>query len=259
MFKEKMVTPAIPERVYALCKIVEKKLISNSDLRDKMEPDFLHNRSSYFSDYRNAAEELGLITISDHLISLSVDKQVVASIDNMRIHINKVLESFSSGQFYIVTRKYFEMGEEPLRSENNIANMGLLFSKLTNKPIDSMAMRAWRFWSAFLGFGYLQDMLFIPNASTFLWDLFNNSTLEKGKKYSMSEAIEAIRPLCNIVVNPDPSMRKFNYGVSNGLRTLNDLGLIKMEHIMDQKNVWDLYPMNVHTIGSTVTNITICK
>ena len=36
MFREKMVTSAIPERVYVLCKIVEKGPISGSELREKM-------------------------------------------------------------------------------------------------------------------------------------------------------------------------------------------------------------------------------
>lgn len=35
MFKEKMVTPAIPERVYALCKIVEKGPITASEIKEK--------------------------------------------------------------------------------------------------------------------------------------------------------------------------------------------------------------------------------
>ena len=55
MFKEKMVTTAIPERVYALCKIVEKGPISLSELKDKMEPEFLGNGSVYFNDYKNAS------------------------------------------------------------------------------------------------------------------------------------------------------------------------------------------------------------
>jgi hypothetical protein len=259
MFKEKMVTPAIPERVYALCKIVEKKPITNSDLRDRMEPDFLGDGSPYFGDYRSAAEELGLITISDGLISLGVDNKILASIDGMRAYTNMKLETFNQGQFYAVTRACFEMGNEILKGEKNVAAMGPLFSQLTNRPVDAMAMRAWRFWVSFLGFGYLQDMFFIPNASTFLWDIISNSALEKGKRYSTIEFVEAIKPYCNIVINPDPSNRKFNYGVSNGLRTLNDAGLIKMEHIMDQKDLWNLYPMNAHPISSIVTNITICK
>lgn len=56
MFKEKMVTTAIPERVFALCKIVEKGSIYSSELKNKMEPEFLGNGSVYFNDYKNAAE-----------------------------------------------------------------------------------------------------------------------------------------------------------------------------------------------------------
>ena len=68
MFRERMVTPAIPERVFALCKIVEKKPIFNTELKEKMEPEYLHQTSSYYSEYRTAAEELKLITISDNMI-----------------------------------------------------------------------------------------------------------------------------------------------------------------------------------------------
>lgn len=50
MFKEKMVTTAIPERVFALCKIVEKGSIYAGELKNKMEPEFLGNGSVYFND-----------------------------------------------------------------------------------------------------------------------------------------------------------------------------------------------------------------
>lgn len=40
MFTGKMVTPATPERVYTLCKIIEKGAKSVSDVREKMEPTF---------------------------------------------------------------------------------------------------------------------------------------------------------------------------------------------------------------------------
>ena len=88
MFKEKMVTTAIPERVFALCKIVEKGSIYSGELKNKMEPEFLGNGSVYFNDYKNAAEELGLVTISDDLISLAVDPKIVKSIESMRTYIN---------------------------------------------------------------------------------------------------------------------------------------------------------------------------
>jgi hypothetical protein len=224
-----------------------------------MEPDFLGNGDTYFSTYRNAAEELGLITISDGFIVLGVDNKILTSTDSMRAYTNMKLETFNQGQFYAVTRAFFELGNEIFIGVKNVSAMAPLFSQLTNRPVDAMAMRAWRFWVSFLGFGYLQDMFFIPNANAFLRDIISQSALEKGKRYSTTEFVEAIRPYCNIIIDPDPTNRKFSYGVSNGLRTLHDSEFIKMEHIMDQKDLWNLYPMNAHPISTTVTNIIICK
>lgn len=256
MFKEKMVTPAIPERVYALCKIVEKGAITASEIKGKMEPDFLGNKSSYFNDYRNAAEELGLISISDDLVSLAVDDTVVKSTDNMRKYINQQLEKFNAGQFYLVTNAFFEKGSDIFKEDKNIANLGPMFSEMTGLQVDAMAMRAWRFWASFLGFGYLQDMFIIPNANVFLKDIILESNIEKNKMYSISEFVDILSPKANIVFS-DLSNKKFNYGVSNGLRALQDSGFLKMEHILDQKDIWALYPMKAYSNDSIITNITI--
>lgn len=67
-----------------------------------MEPEFLGNGTIYFNDYKNAAEELGLVTISDDLISLAVDPKIVKSIESMRAYINSHLELYNTGQFYLV-------------------------------------------------------------------------------------------------------------------------------------------------------------
>ena len=99
MFKSKMVTTAIPERVYALCKIVEKKAISSSEVKEKMEPTYLNQKSSYYSDYRNAAEELNLITVTDNVLSIGVDPSVLKNMDTMRFYINGQLDQFREGQF----------------------------------------------------------------------------------------------------------------------------------------------------------------
>ncbi len=256
MFKEKMVTPAIPERVYTLCKIVEKGAISSGDLREKMEPDFLGNNSMYFNDYKNAAEELGLITISDDLVSLAVEPKEIKSIGAMRRYINSHLEAFNTGQFYRVTNAYFEKGSDLLKTDKNIANLGPVFSEMTGMPVDAMAMRAWRFWASFLGFGYLQDMFIIPNANVFLWDVICCSGLEKKKMYSIRDFVDAIMPMANIILS-DITTKTFSYGTSNGLRALQDAGKIKMEHIHDQEDMWTLYPLKSYSNDSTVTHIAI--
>ena len=248
MFREKMVTPAIPERVYVLCKIVEKGPISSSELKEKMEPAELNADTStaYFPDYRTAAEELGLIITSDNMISLAVDPSVIESRQTMRKYVNGVLRKFSDGQFYQVTHAYYMLGADALKTEKNLSNLGPVMSELTGQKVDAMAMRAWRFWVSYLGLGYLQEMFIIELAG-----------LEKGKKYSFGEFINRISPYCGIIMDDNLKNRRLSYGMSNGLRTLHDAGILKMEHFLDQKDIWTLYPLKAHPIRDTVTNITI--
>ncbi len=257
MFTGKMVTPAIPERVYALCKAVEKKPLSNAELKEKMEPAFLENGTEYFPEYRKAAEELGLITISDNLVSLSVKPETIASIEDMRFYINGRLEKFRDGQFYKVTKAYFAMESDVLRGEKNVANLAPVMAQKTGIPVDSPAMRAWRFWACFLGFGYLQGMFVIPNADVFLKDIIGKAEFEKGKTYSISAFIERLRPYGNIVIDATQNAKYLNFGVSNGLRTLHDQGFLELEHVLDQADIWTLYPMKEHKRARIITNITV--
>ena len=171
MFQNKMATPAIPERVYTLCKIVEKGAIATAEVKEQMEPAFLNQTTSYYNDYRTAAEELQLITITDNILSLGVDPSVLKSMDTMRFYINGQLDQFREGQFYKVTKAYFDMGEGILHGEQNVANMASIMTLKAGISVDSVAMRAWRFWASYLGFGYLQDMFVIPNADVFLQDI----------------------------------------------------------------------------------------
>lgn len=259
MFKSKMVTPAIPERVYTLCKIVEKKAISSSEVKEKMEPAYLDQKSSYYSDYRNAAEELHLITVTDNVLSIGVDPSVLRNMDSMRFYINGQLDQFREGQFYKVTKAYYDMGESILHGEQNVANMASIMSLKTGIPVDSMAMRAWRFWATYLGFGYLQDMFVIPNAETFLWDTIRRAGFEKNKRYSIVVFLEKLRPYGDIIIDSTSGNKKFSFGVSNGLRTLQDAGYIKMEYILDQEDTWNLYHIDALSANETVTNITVLR
>ena len=229
MFRDKMVTPATPERVFTLCKIVEKDARPVSDVREKMEPSALSGDSQvYFSDYRTAAEELGLITNSDQMLSLAVEREHVSSITAMRQYINTKLRGFPDGQFYKVTQAYFNLDATVLSGEKSLANLGPQMTQLTGMQVDAMAMRAWRFWITFLGFGYLHDMFFIPNAHIFIYDILHHLKLEKETTYSFSNFIDLISPYAQIIIGSDTSNHRINYGLSNALRTLHDSGVISL-------------------------------
>lgn len=259
MFQNKMVTPAIPERVYTLCKVVEKKAMATSEVKDKMEPAYLNQTTSYYNDYRNAAEELQLITEVDNVLSLAVAPSVIKNMDTMRYYINGQLDQFREGQFYKVTKAYFSMGESILHGEQNVANMALVMTLKTGIQVDSMAMRAWRFWASYLGFGYLQNMFVIPNADVFLHDIIQRVGFDKNYKYSVAEFLNMIRPYADIVIDLADGNKSFSFGVSNGLRTLQDTGYIKMEYIMDQEDTWHLYHIDALSASEIVTNVTVLK
>ncbi len=254
-----MVTPAIPERVYALCKIVERGAIASSEVKEKMEPAYLNQTTSYYNDYRTAAEELQLITITDNVLSLGVDQSVLKNMDAMRFYINGQLDQFREGQFYKVTKAYYDMGESILHGEQNVANMASVMTLKTGIPVDSMAMRAWRFWAAYLGFGYLQEMFVIPNSDVFLLDIIKRAGFEKNKRYSITEFLEKLRPHADIIIDPADGRKTFSFGVSNGLRTLQDAGEIKFEHIMDQEDTWNLYHIDALSADETITNVTVLR
>lgn len=259
MFQNKMVTEATPERVFELCKLVEKCPMLATHLREKMEPAYLQNGSVYFPYYRTAAEELKLITINDNTISLAVDPSIIANMSTMRRYVNSVLSSFEDGHFYLVTHEYYAMSNRALKTDKNLGNLAPLMSRNIGQSVDAVEMRAWRFWVSYLGFGYLHGKFFIPNAKEFLWDAMHNAGMEKNKSYSIGEFVEQVRRFCGIIFDANLSKRELNYGVSNGLRALHDAGHIRLEHIHDQADNWTLYPMKAHTIPDTVTNITICK
>jgi len=254
-----MVTPAIPERVYALCKLVEKKAMLSGEVKEKMEPAYLEQSSSYFSDYRNAAEELQLVSNIDNTLALSVDASVIRNMDSMRYYINGQLDRFREGQFYKITRTYFSLGERILHGEQNVANMASFLTEASGIKVDGMAMRAWRFWASYLGFGYLQEMFVIPNADVFLLDTIRRAGFEKNNRYSIGDFLDKMRPHSDIIIDLTGGEKVFNFGVSNGLRTLQDAGYIKMEYIMDQGESWNLYHIDALSSSERITNITVLK
>lgn len=257
MFKNKMETESIPERVYTLCKIVEKAPITNQDLKERMEPGFLEQKTVYFNFYRNTAEELGLISISDNVLSISVQKEVLECYESFRKYVNGILYKYETGEFYAVTKAYFGLDNKIFSGEKNVAAMTTELSKMCQRNIDAKSMRAWRFWASFLGFGYLQEMFLIPNADVFVADIIEQVDFDKGVKYSFGEFVKRISPYINVIWQADEGSKQINYGLSCGLRTLHDQGIITMEHILDQEDIWSIYPLKAHAIATTVTNITI--
>ena len=114
MFEDRMKTSAIPERVYALCQAIKSRTMKESDLRELLEPSDLGGTTKYFGTVRDAARQLGLISVKEGDISLAIDSKYVSSYDSMREYIVGNIDTISEGLFFAVSKEYISMNEKCL-------------------------------------------------------------------------------------------------------------------------------------------------
>lgn len=262
MFGNRMQTSAIPKRVYALCKEVSSKPMDENTLKALLEPQNLGGKSDYFGNVRTAAVQLRLINTKENIISMAVDKDVVKSMDNMRHYVNMHLEMLSDSLFYKVTQGYLDMGMEVL-DHNSVSKMSDLMGRNIGEKVTEEDMRAWRFWMAFLGFGYMHDLhagsagILLPNIAIFLRDIIESLKIKKKTEYTIHEFISTIQPYANIALHNAVETKAFNYGFSNAIRMLHDMNEIKAGHRLDAKEIWSLHLCEGHELETTITHISI--
>lgn len=246
MFIGNMVTEAIPARVYALYKIVAaKKEISRSDLQALMEPNGIYEGSSYFSIIIKTATELKLVDIQDNIVYPLVQKDKINSIDDMRIHVISKLDSFSDEQFYKCTNAIVNLNEDIFKFKSVSDNDMLIFlSDRTGQNITAPMARGWRFWTQFLGFGYMNDFTFLPNAYVFVKNVIKLLELEKKKEYQMDEFMTLFNQYGRILTDNSPNEKYLNLALSSALRELDENDEIKLKYISDQASNWFLFPSN---------------
>ena len=183
MFIGNMVTEAIPARVFALYKIVEsKKDISRSELRGFMEPKEIYEGTSYFSAIMKAAEELKLVENRDNVVSLLDDIERLKTIEDFRRYVISILPDLSDGQFWKCTNVIVNMNEK-IYEYRAISDSDMLkyVSEKLEQTVNAPMIRGWRFWSQFLGFGLMNDMVFLPNAYVYVKDVLRLMNLEKNR------------------------------------------------------------------------------
>jgi hypothetical protein len=272
MFLDEMKHEAIPERVFALCEFVKNKPVTEAEAKEYFEPKEVaikyNVKSSYFPMVRDAASQsqLGLVNVTDRKIALAVDKSVVASMENMRKYIIKHIDVISNSLFYATSQAYFELNEKAY-DYLSVSEQGLMdiLYQMTGKKLDVDDMRAWRFWAAYLGFGHLAratmsnqtQMNFLPNLYRYLQAAIEISGLEKNKEYRIDDFIDAIRPVCKIAMRDAVNTRHLNMAMSYGLRMLHDTGDIEMRYQLDSKNLWYLYPAELHKLRAEISHVTV--
>lgn len=258
MFEDRMKTSAIPERVYALCQAVKSRSMQENDLRELLEPSGLGGTTKYFGSVRDAAKQLGLISVKENEISLAIDSKKINSYNAMREYIIENIDSISDGLFYAVSKAYMSLGDAVFKYKT-VSESALVdyMSSTIGLPVYEDDMRAWRFWASYLGLGYLHEMVFLPNMYQYIKAVMNIVNLKKGQEYTFTEFLSIIRPYSELALADLNEDRKINMAMSNGLRALHDEGIIQLSHKLDSGDMWFLYGTELHVVKSTVTHVTV--
>ena len=217
MFTGKMVTEAIPARVFALYKIVtSKKNISRLALQGLMEPKEIYEGTSYFSTILKTAIELKLVDVQDN---------------------------YEEEQFYKCTNAIVNLDEKIYKyrsiSDNEMLNY---LSQKSNQQITAPMARGWRFWAQFLGFGYMNGFVFLPNAYIFVKDVIKLMELEKKKEYQIDDFMTRFNQYGKILSSNSKNEKNLNIALSSALRQLHENGEISLKYVSDKGSKWILYP-----------------
>ena len=245
MFTGNMVTEAIPVRVFALYKIVtSKKDISRSELQELMEPRGIYEGSSYFSTILKTATELKLVDVQDNTVVALVSKEQIKTIDDLRSYVISKLENYEEEQFYKCTNAIVNL-DEKIYKYSSISDSEMLnyLSERTGQQITAPMARGWRFWAQFLGFGYMNGFVFLPNAYIFVKDVIKLIGLEK-REYQMDEFMTIFNQYGRILSGNSQNEKCLNVALSSALRELHENGEIILKYISDQASKWILYPSN---------------
>lgn len=264
MLKSAIKTESIPERVYELCKIVSNHDISESEVRNLMEPLELKLQKNtinyYFGAYRDVALELELIDKEGDILRYIGNKKDVKDLDAFRRYCNGMLYKDTGNRFYLIL-KAFLLSDVSWVGENitspNIKKSIQEKTGLIN--IDDKELQGIRFWLAYLGFGYIHEsgsvIVFLPNMYTALKDFCSFSELKKNKTYLIGDFFSQINQWGHIAIEDIKEDKKINLALSNALRLMHDKGEIELIRSSDSKEIWHLYEDKSHSIEREVTHI----
>ncbi len=115
-------------------------------------------------------------------------------------------------------------------------------SQKSNQQITAPMARGWRFWAQFLGFGYMNGFVFLPNAYIFVKDVIKLMELEKKKEYQIDDFMTRFNQYGKILSSNSKNEKNLNIALSSALRQLHENGEISLKYVSDKGSKWILYP-----------------
>lgn len=256
-----------PGRLHALCKLVQHDSYTKEELRKLLQPESLNPGSDFnqFKEVWRLAEKGDLLRINDQgkvILTVTPKDGDITELVAFRQWIWRVLIVGTDFVFNKFTAWFVQRGEGVLSDNAARLEMGF-FRDVSSKYTDkreynaSVNIPAWMNWASFLGLGYAHSGIFIPNAAGRLRESMNLDPLfSKSKWIRMIDFNAWLQANCPELQTVGES-HVYTLAVSAGLRTLHDIGFIRLETGVDTTNAWYLTDNGMHAIPGLVTSFEI--
>lgn len=228
-----------PERVYSLCRLVAYKKMTKEELLNALTLGSNDEKAKelFQLTLSVALDELHILHNKDNYIELLVSKEVLSSPSSFRRHISGKVFHQTDTTFFLFTKWLISQNDKIF----NLTNWEVIAKTCADEnrelsKINENAVLGWRFWATYLGLGYLSGTMFLPNMKIRLQDLL---ATEFQNSFPYDEAIRAnefIAWLGGQMPEIDFS-GKLPLALSSALRTMDELGLIKLETRRDSNNI----------------------
>ena len=242
-----------PERVLSVCRLIAHKSMTREEVRKAMTLGLNDGNgvTQINASIDVALKELSLIKAENDILMLAVDPSVIASPTAFRRYVSSRVFSAKNTTFYMFTHWLISQNERifALKTWETLAKTcGTEIKEMSTLPEN--AVLGWRFWAAFLGIGYLSGTMIIPNMKLRLEDVLATTYTEKFKYNETILAQDFILWLSSKLPEVEIGS-KLPLALSAALRTLHDIGLIKLETWSDSPPIMLYYvdgdPINSFT------------
>lgn len=238
---DKMRMEPTPERVLCVCQLVGQGPISKNDLVQSLSLRSVesNNQNAILPAVRVALNELGMLKMQDDKLIPAVPNEAYKTPKGFRQHVASIVFTRKDTTFYRFSKWYLSQNDRVFQFANWESTSKTAERECSElKGVGENAALGWRFWATFLGLGYLNGTVLIPNLKIRIQDILSS---DFSRSFSFGEAVHArdflvwiSHFLPEVEMNPPTPLP---LGLSAGLRTLHELGLIVLEARMDTERI----------------------
>jgi len=259
-----------PERVRALCQLVEYAAYTREEVAQLLQPSAINNS-------QDTTKHILTFVISGKLV-IEQDKKLYSvmppgTTQDPRLFRRTIIQNAHQQPdlvFHRFTAWALGKGQDLMISKADQLEL-MFFDEVsrksnTNREYNKFNITAWMDWAGYLGYGFSHNSYFLINPAIRIEEaLFFDEALEREKTMPFRQFMQWLNRSVPELdggtyheqVYASRQDQRLSYALSAGLRTLHQQGVIRLNTVKDASDVWYLTPSKLHEVSSAVTEITI--